>query len=86
MLVKNSFNNIVLFFHIKDDNKDDIEPEIKTSEVQRDESLPDFDSLLPDFDSLLPAPIDSDDNDNGKVVEGINRSIGRIKNSHFFKR
>ena len=79
MLVKNSFNNIVLFFHIKNDNKDDIEPEIKTSEVQREESLP-------DFDSLLPAPIDSDDNDNGKVVEGINRSIGRIKNSHFFKR
>ena len=79
MLVKNSFNNIVLFFHIKNDNKDDIEPEIKTSEVQREESLP-------DFDSLLPAPIDSDDNDNGKVVEGINRSTGRIKNGHFFKR
>ena len=51
-------------FHTKDDNKDDIEPEIKTSEVQRDESLP-------DFDSLLPAPIDSDDDDNGKVVEGL---------------
>ena len=51
-------------FHTKDDNKDDIEPEIKISEVQRDESLP-------DFDYLLPAPIDSDDDDNGKVVEGL---------------
>ena len=50
-------------FHTKDDNRDDIEPEIKT-EVQKDESLP-------DFDSLLPPPIIDDDNDKEKVVEGL---------------
>ena len=54
-------------FHTKDDNKDDIEPEIKISEVQREESLPDFDSLLPP----LIIDGDDDDDDNEKVVEGL---------------
>ena len=54
-------NLLLVLLSFKDDNND-VEPEIRTSEVPTVESIP-------DLNSILPPPIE-DDSDENKIVEG----------------